>query len=92
MSKFELREKTAAACGVSFDESEEAILQLEPSLFARLGEEGFIELSTLFYDRVFEDKEAQWFLHIFASSSKAEAIDNQCRFFVQTFGGPDLYR
>jgi len=50
------------------------------------------ELSTLFYDRVFDDSANDWFLSIFASSTKAEAIDNQYRFFVQTFGGPDLYR
>lgn len=36
--------------------------------------------------------EAQWFLNIFSSSTKQEAVDNQFRFLVQQFGGPDLYR
>ena len=76
MSKLELQEKTLAASGVSFHESED-VLKLEPSLYERLGEKGFMELSTLFYDRVFDDQESKWFLNIFASSSKAEAIDNQ---------------
>jgi len=50
-----------------------------------------MKLSQLFYDRVFDDTE-QWFLNIFSSSTKQEAVENQYRFFVQTFGGPDLYR
>jgi truncated hemoglobin YjbI len=45
----------------------------------------------LFYDLVFDDTE-QWFLNIFSSSTRREAIDNQYRFFVQTFGGPSLYK
>lgn len=76
MSKLELQEKTLVASGISFHESQE-VLQLKPSLYQRLGEKGLMELSTLFYDRVFDDQESMWFLHIFASSSKAEAIDNQ---------------
>lgn len=91
MSKFELQEKTFDTSGVSFSESQEAS-KLEPSLYSRLGEDGFFELSSLFYSRVFEDSDAPWFLNIFASSSKSEAIENQYRFFVQIFGGPDLYR
>jgi truncated hemoglobin YjbI len=91
MSKFELQSKTFEKSGVSVADAEEAS-QLEPSLYSRIGEDGFIELSTLFYNRVFEDHDAPWFLNIFATSSKAEAIENQYRFFVQTFGGPDLYR
>jgi truncated hemoglobin YjbI len=55
-------------------------------------ESGIEELSRLFYNRVFDDNENDWFVSIFASSTKEEAIDNQWRFFVQTFGGPDLYR
>jgi len=51
-----------------------------------------MKLSQLFYDRVFDDNEAEWFLNIFSSSTKQEAVENQYRFFVQTFGGPDLYR
>lgn len=41
---------------------------------------------------MFNDQEASWFLNIFSSSTKSEAVENQYRFFVQTFGGPDLYR
>ena len=78
MSKLELQEKTLAASGTSFRESQE-VMELEPSLYRRLGEKGFLELSTLFYDRVFDDQESMWFLNIFASSSKAEAIENQVR-------------
>jgi truncated hemoglobin YjbI len=94
MSKFELRERAHKAGGATYEESLKAT-QLVPSLYERLGREsGMEELSRLFYDRVFDDSEKknQWFLSIFASSTKAEAIDNQYRFFVQTFGGPDLYR
>jgi truncated hemoglobin YjbI len=90
MSKYNLQDEALRASGVSFTQSEVA-LHLEPSLFHRLGEEGFFELSSLFYDRVFEDDET-WFLNIFASSTKNEAIDNQYRFFVQIFGGPELYK
>lgn len=91
MSKIELRERTYQAGGVTYEQSLIAT-QLVPSLYERLGREsGIEELSTLFYDRVFSD-ENLWFVSIFASSTKAEAIDNQYRFFVQTFGGPDLYR
>jgi len=49
-------------------------------------------LSTHFYNRVFADKSNPWFLGIFATSTKDEAIDNQYRFLVQTFGGPELYK
>mmetsp|Transcript_16151 Transcript_16151/g.28211 ORF Transcript_16151/g.28211 Transcript_16151/m.28211 type:complete len:177 (+) Transcript_16151:36-566(+) len=91
MSKYELQDAAKRSSGVSYEESENA-LRLEPSLFQRIGEEGFLELSTLFYDLVFDDTEHQWFLNIFSSSTKREAIDNQFRFFVQTFGGPSLYR
>lgn len=95
MSKFELRERAYNAGGVTYEESLKAT-QLVPSLYERIGlESGMEELSRLFYDRVFDDsneKKDQWFSSIFASSTKAEAIDNQYRFFVQIFGGPDLYR
>ncbi|VEU36872.1 unnamed protein product [Pseudo-nitzschia multistriata] len=92
MSKQELQRRAFEASGVSYEESLKAT-KLIPSLYERLGREsGMEELSTLFYDRVFDDTENDWFLSIFASSTKAEAIDNQYRFFVQTFGGPDLYR
>ena len=76
MSKYELQDQAHQASGVSFDQSKEAV-NLSPTLFERLGENGFEELSTLFYDRVFEDKDAAWFLNIFSSSTRAEAIENQ---------------
>mmetsp|Transcript_30138 Transcript_30138/g.63019 ORF Transcript_30138/g.63019 Transcript_30138/m.63019 type:complete len:209 (+) Transcript_30138:108-734(+) len=92
MSKQELQQRACKASGVTFEESLKAT-QLVPSLYERLGREsGTEELSRLFYERVFDDSENVWFLSIFASSTKAEAIDNQYRFFVQTFGGPELYR
>lgn len=91
MSKLELQSKAKLRSGVSFEESLEATL-LVPSLYERIGEDGLYQLSLLFYDRVFADQENVWFLNIFASSSKNEAVDNQYRFLVQTFGGPELYR
>ena len=78
MSKFELQDQALQASGVSVEESQEAT-NLQPSLFERLGEDGFEELSTLFYNRVFEDKDAAWFLNIFSSSTRREAIENQVR-------------
>ena len=78
--------------GVSYEESIIAA-QLQPSIYERIGkEDGFLKLSQLFYNAVFEDTDNQWFLNIFSSSTKQEAVENQYRFFVQTFGGPDLYR
>jgi hemoglobin len=92
MSKYELQRETKERSGVSYEESLEAI-NLVPSIYERIGrEEGFERLSQIFYDRVFADKDATWFLNIFSSSTKAEAVENQYMFFVQTFGGPDLYR
>jgi truncated hemoglobin YjbI len=91
MSKFEIQREALRLSGVSVEESELAV-NLEPSLYERLGEDGFVQLSTLFYERVFADKESRWFLSIFSSSTQREAVDNQYRFFVQTFGGPALYK
>lgn len=91
MSKYELQEEALKHSGVSYEKSLKAA-KLEPSIYSRIGESGFRKLSELFYVRVFADKEAPWFLNIFASSTKAEAVENQYRFFVQTFGGPMLYR
>mmetsp|Transcript_4553 Transcript_4553/g.9660 ORF Transcript_4553/g.9660 Transcript_4553/m.9660 type:complete len:177 (-) Transcript_4553:77-607(-) len=91
MSKQALHSAAHAKCGISHEESE-AATKMRPSIYERIGkEEGFYALSALFYDRVFDD-EAAWFRNIFSSSTKSEAIDNQYRFFVQIFGGPDLYR
>jgi len=91
MSKHSLRHSATLNSGVTFDQSE-VYKTLRPNVFDRLGgEEGTKLLSTLFYNRVFSDSKNPWFVSIFASSHKKEAIDNQYRFFVQTFGGPTLY-
>ena len=91
MSKFELRRLAQEQSGIAFEDSVVAET-LSPSIYDRIGENGFLKLSELFYNRVFEDKENPWFLNIFSSSTRTEAVENQYRFFVQTFGGPDLYR
>ena len=92
MSKHTLHRIAGQKSGMSHEESERAV-NLIPSVCQRIGQEaGFRQLSTLLYDRVFADDDAQWFLGIFSSSTKEEAIDNQHRFFAQTFGGPDLHR
>eukprot|EP00547_Thalassionema_nitzschioides_P017880 CAMPEP_0194241830 /NCGR_PEP_ID=MMETSP0158-20130606/7569_1 /TAXON_ID=33649 /ORGANISM="Thalassionema nitzschioides, Strain L26-B" /LENGTH=176 /DNA_ID=CAMNT_0038976803 /DNA_START=67 /DNA_END=594 /DNA_ORIENTATION=- len=90
MSKQGLQHSAKVASGVSYEESL-VVTQLKPSIYERIEDDGLIQLSRLFYDRVFNDKEASWFLNIFSSSTKQEAVENQYRFFVQTFGGPDLY-
>lgn len=94
MSKFELQKRAYQAGGVSHEESLEATDgRMVPSMFERMGRvDGCEELSRLFYERVFDDTDTVWFLNIFSSSTKQEAIENQYRFFAQTFGGPDLYR
>ena len=76
MSKFELQRQAFEASGVSVEESQQAV-ELQPSLYERIGEEGMKHLSTTFYDRVFDDKDEVWFLNIFSSSTKREAIENQ---------------
>ena len=93
MSKYELRSKAKALSGVPYDDSLLATTALTPPLIERIGgAEGFRLLAATFYDHVLADKETPWFLGIFASSTKAEAVDNQYRFLVQTFGGPELYK
>jgi truncated hemoglobin YjbI len=92
MSKKELQHRAYKASGVSYEESLK-VTQLDPCLYERLGHEiGCEKLSQLFYNHVFDDKDNTWFLNIFVSSTKREAVDNQYRFFVQIFGGPDLYK
>ncbi|XP_027333168.1 two-on-two hemoglobin-3 [Abrus precatorius] len=59
-------------------------------LFNKLGLQTFINLSTNFYNRVYDDEE-EWFRLIFANSEKENAIQNQYQFFVQRMGGPPLY-
>ncbi|XP_042482118.1 two-on-two hemoglobin-3 isoform X2 [Macadamia integrifolia] len=61
------------------------------NLFEKLGLQTFIDLSTNFYNRVFDDEEEEWFRLIFANSNKEDAIQNQYEFFVQRMGGPPLY-
>ncbi|XP_062178861.1 two-on-two hemoglobin-3-like [Phragmites australis] len=50
----------------------------------------FVDLSTNFYTRVYEDEEA-WFREIFAGSRKEDAIRNQYEFLIQRMGGPPLF-
>jgi hypothetical protein len=77
MSKQSLQHTAKINSGISYEESIKAI-ELKPSIYQRIGkEQGFYKLSELFYDRVFADADAQWFLNIFSSSTKKEAIDNQ---------------
>lgn len=77
MSKQQLQEAAYESSGVSYEESLLA-QNLQPSLYQRIGQEpGFQALSQDFYDRVFRDKDAAWFLNIFSSSTKQEAVDNQ---------------
>ena len=78
---------------MTYEESLAATEKLSPCLYERIGrEDGFYKLSELFYDRVFADTDETWFLNIFSSSTRQEAVENQYLFFVQTFGGLDLYR
>ncbi|KAF8393345.1 hypothetical protein HHK36_021588 [Tetracentron sinense] len=62
----------------------------ETNLFEKLGLQTFINLSTDFYNRVYDDEE-EWFRSIFANSKKEDAIRNQYEFFAQRMGGPPLF-
>ena len=63
MSKQSLQRTAKINSGVSYEESIKA-MELQPSIFERLGrEDGCKKLSELFYDRVFNDTETQWFLN-----------------------------
>ncbi|KAJ7966003.1 two-on-two hemoglobin-3 [Quillaja saponaria] len=62
----------------------------DANLFQKSGLQTFINLSTNFYNRVYDDDE-EWFRSIFANSKKEDAIQNQYEFFVQRMGGPPLY-
>lgn len=92
MSKAELQKAAFERSGVSYEDASIATEHLRPTIYERLGNEGLLALSECFYDRVFADQETAWFLSIFSSSTRVEAVENQYLFFVQTFGGPDLYR
>eukprot|EP00594_Rhizosolenia_setigera_P007685 CAMPEP_0178940472 /NCGR_PEP_ID=MMETSP0789-20121207/829_1 /TAXON_ID=3005 /ORGANISM="Rhizosolenia setigera, Strain CCMP 1694" /LENGTH=176 /DNA_ID=CAMNT_0020619517 /DNA_START=64 /DNA_END=595 /DNA_ORIENTATION=+ len=91
MSKYELREKAFLNSGVRYSES-----LTDQSILKELEKKKALENFLLYFTTIsfFSDKstDSAWFLNIFSSSSKEEAIDNQYRFFVQTFGGPELYK
>ena len=90
MSKLELRQAAFESSGISYEESLVAT-ELHPSIYDRLGETGLQNLSATFYDKVFADKDKA-FQSIFSSSTRNEAVENQYLFFVETFGGPALYK
>ncbi|CAN0907058.1 Two-on-two hemoglobin-3 [Linum grandiflorum] len=83
-----LQEKASEWSGV---DPADAFAIDQTNLFQKLGLQTFIDLSTNFYNRVYDDKEEEWFRSIFANSKKDEAIQNQYEFFVQRMGGPPLY-
>ncbi|XAR70898.1 hypothetical protein NMG60_11027936 [Bertholletia excelsa] len=82
-----LQSKASEWSGV---DSRDAFAIDDTNLFEKLGLQTFINLSTNFYNRVYDDDE-EWFRSIFANSKKEEAIQNQYEFFVQRMGGPPLY-
>ncbi|KAK6927420.1 Truncated hemoglobin [Dillenia turbinata] len=82
-----LQEKASEWSGVSVDD---AFAIDSANLFQKLGLQTFINLSTNFYNRVYDDEE-EWFRSIFSNSKKEDAIQNQYEFFVQRMGGPPLY-
>ncbi|XP_013670669.2 two-on-two hemoglobin-3 [Brassica napus] len=83
-----LQEKASAWSGV---DQADAFAIDESNLFEKLGLQSFINLSTNFYTRVYDDEEEEWFRSMFANSKKEDAIQNQYEFFVQRMGGPPLY-
>ncbi|GAB4837366.1 Two-on-two hemoglobin-3 [Ancistrocladus abbreviatus] len=82
-----LQQKASEYSGV---DTNDAFAIDETNLFEKLGLQTFINLSTNFYNRVYDDEE-EWFRSIFANSKKEDAIQNQYEFFVQRMGGPPLY-
>ncbi|XP_022754538.1 two-on-two hemoglobin-3-like [Durio zibethinus] len=83
-----LQEKASEWSGVN---TADAFAIDDSNLYQKLGLQTFINLSTNFYTRVYDDEEEEWFRSIFANSKKEEAIQNQYEFFVQRMGGPPLY-
>eukprot|EP01120_Amphizonella_sp_Union-15-10_P016545 TRINITY_DN877_c0_g1_i1.p1 TRINITY_DN877_c0_g1~~TRINITY_DN877_c0_g1_i1.p1 ORF type:complete len:162 (-),score=25.33 TRINITY_DN877_c0_g1_i1:87-572(-) len=59
------------------------------NLYERLGQETIFKLSTVFYTKVYQDKEES-FRGLFKSPIE-NAIRDQAEFFVQRLGGPPLY-
>ncbi|CAA2971022.1 two-on-two hemoglobin-3 [Olea europaea subsp. europaea] len=82
-----LQEKASEWSGVN---PNDAFAIDEINLYQKLGLQTFINISTNFYNRVYDDEE-EWFRSIFANSKKEDAIQNQYEFFVQRMGGPPLY-
>ncbi|KAJ8424189.1 hypothetical protein Cgig2_033667 [Carnegiea gigantea] len=82
-----LQEKASQYSGIA---TEDAFAIDETNLYEKLGLQTFIDLSTNFYTRVYDDEE-EWFRSIFANSKKEDAIQNQYEFFVQRMGGPPLF-
>ncbi|KAL9247892.1 hypothetical protein vseg_021272 [Gypsophila vaccaria] len=83
-----LQKKASEYSGV---DTNEAFAIDDTNLFQKLGLQTFINLSTNFYTRVYDDEEQEWFRSIFANSTKEDAIQNQYEFFVQRMGGPPLF-
>ncbi|KAK7293715.1 hypothetical protein RJT34_16588 [Clitoria ternatea] len=82
-----LQQKASDWSGVPTDD---AFAIDDTNLFQKMGLQSFVNLSTNFYNRVYDDEE-EWFRLIFASSEKENAIQNQYEFFVQRMGGPPLF-
>ncbi|KAL2318232.1 hypothetical protein Fmac_032108 [Flemingia macrophylla] len=82
-----LQQKASEWSGISVDE---AFAIDDTNLFQKLGLQTFVNLSTNFYNRVYDDDQ-EWFRSIFADSQKEHAIQNQYEFFVQRMGGPPLF-
>lgn len=97
MSKYELYRQAQEASNVSWEDSQK-VLSMVPSVYDCMGQEGLQRLSEIFYHHVYYDNASSsnatptWFRSMFASSTREDAILNQSTFFVQTFGGPPLYR
>jgi hypothetical protein len=63
---------------------------MEPSLYERIGHEGFVQLSTKFYDKGFDDTDSAWFLNIFSLYQSGLAIENQYLFDSNLWGSRPL--
>lgn len=83
----QLRAQAFAASGEPYASVEAA---QNACLYERLGQNTFFRLSEEFYDRVYSDE--AWFRDIFSNSTRAQAVQNQREFLIQTFGGPPFYR
>ena len=87
----------------ALDESHRRILSLRASpdakdplffwqIYSLTGREPVLEILTTFYNRVFDDEEAEWFRSIFDElSSKAYHIQVQTQMWIDCFGGGRLY-